>query len=146
MFGDAGPRYREKALALRAEQPPRTVRWATMPPVLNEFFRGMDDYDPRFGQAFYDGSFHDHDDHATTLAAIAVPALLIHCTWFRDENGILMAAMSGDDAERARSLIPDVRFERADSGHTFHFEHPRRYARLVREFTADTVGEVDFLD
>ena len=32
-----------------------------MPPVLNEYFRGMGDYDPRFGQAFFDGSFHDHD-------------------------------------------------------------------------------------
>lgn len=146
MFGDLGPRMRAQALAQRAADPARPVRWALMPPVLNEYFRGMGDYDPRFGQAFFDGSFHDHFDHALTLAAISTPTLLIHCNWFRDEDGVLMAAMSGEDAEQARDLIPDVRFERVDSGHSFHFEHPRRYARLLRGFAADTVGEVDLLD
>lgn len=146
MFGDLGPRMRARARAQRAADPQRSVRWALMPPVLNEYFRGMGDYDPRFGQAFFDGSFHDHFDHALTLAAISAPTLLIHCNWFHDEDGVLMAAMSGEDAERARELIPDVRFERVDSGHAFHFEHPRRYARLLREFAADTLDEVDLVD
>ncbi|MBK8420652.1 hypothetical protein [Candidatus Villigracilis saccharophilus] len=91
---------------------------------MNEIFRGLNTYDPCFGDTFYTNSWNTGFDHAETLANIQVPAVLIHTNWSYNADGILMAAMDDKDAERARSLINDVQFFKVDSGHGFHFEKP----------------------
>ena len=105
-----------------------------LPPSFNEVFRAMDSYDPRFGDAFFTGRFHRDFDHAKTLAAVGVPTLLIHANWSYDDDGLLLAAMDADDADRARALLDDVTFARVDSGHGFHFEQPDAFVRLVLQF------------
>ena len=102
-----------------------------MPPVMNEMFRGMNHYDPRFGDAFYTGSWDDGFDVADTLARITEPAVLIHTNWSYTDDGILMAAMDADDAERARSLVAGVEFFQVDTGHGFHFEKPAQFIQIV---------------
>lgn len=62
----------------------------------------MQAYDPRFGEAFYDNSFHKNFDHADTLKRISAPAVLIQTNWSYDDRGVLLAAMDGKDAECAR--------------------------------------------
>lgn len=123
-----------QALRYREAHPGEPVKIWFMPPVFNQMFQALDAYDPRFGQAFYDGSFHQDCDHAAVLQSLSVPAVLIHTNWSYDENGILLAAMDGNDAERARSLIPDVEFVKVDSGHGFHFEKPGEFIRIVQDF------------
>src|SRR5690606_16009969 len=97
-----------QAIRYRQEHPDRPFKLFFMPPVFNHSFASLNEYDPRFGDAFYTGSFHDGFDHAETLRSIRVPAVLIHCNWSYDENGILLAAMDGDEAERAQSLLSDA--------------------------------------
>lgn len=123
-----------QAIRYRESHPDRPLKLYFMPPVFTNLFVAMDAYDPRFGEAFYTGSFHEGFDHAETLQHIQVPAVLIHANWSYDENGILLAAMDADDAERVRSLIPDVDFRKVDSGHGFHFEKPKEFVQIVREF------------
>ncbi len=89
-----------------------------MPPIMNEIFRGLNTYDPRFGDTFYTDR-NTGFDHAETLAKIHVPAVLIHTNWSYNADGILMAAMDDIDAERARSLINDIQFFKVDSGTAF---------------------------
>ncbi|GAA4284400.1 alpha/beta hydrolase [Brevibacterium daeguense] len=146
LFGRSADRLRQAGIDQRFDGSDSPVSWPYMPPLMNEFFRGMESYDPHFGQAFYDNSFHDHFNHELTLAAISVPTLLIHCNWQYDDAGLLLAAMTDEDAARALDLIPDCRFARIRSGHSFHFEKPGRFARLVRSFAAETIHEVDVLD
>ncbi|MFJ9556524.1 alpha/beta fold hydrolase [Nocardiopsis sp. NPDC101807] len=134
LFRGAGAAVRGSALRYRARHPGRPPRIPWAPPVLNHMFLAMDSYDPRFGEAFHDNSFHDGFDHAGTLARITVPTVLIHADWSYGEDGVLLAAMDGDDAARARSLIEGVEFHRVDSGHGFHFERPRDFVRIVRGF------------
>lgn len=86
---------------------------------------------PSLGDAFYTGTWDDGFDHAETLARITVPTTLIHTNWAYDDSGILMAAMDGDDADRARSLIPDVEFCKVDSGHNFHWEKPKDFVGIL---------------
>jgi pimeloyl-ACP methyl ester carboxylesterase len=133
LFGGLKDRLQNISLSYREDHPGKPVKFLALPPTFNEMFRAMDLYDPRFGEAFYDNSFHARLDHAQTLARINVPAALIHANWSYDDNGILLAAMDGDDAERARSLLQDVEFYRVDTGHGFHFEDPDRFDVVLRD-------------
>jgi pimeloyl-ACP methyl ester carboxylesterase len=119
------------ALSYRKEHPHEPLNLFYMPPELNEAFRAMDSYDPRFGVTFYDNSFHRDFDHAETLARIRVPTALIHVIERYDDNGVLQAAMSAQDAQQARSLLRDVEFYTADSGHGFHFERPDDFNQIM---------------
>lgn len=140
LFQEGKDGVRGSALRYRERNPGTPLKLFYMPPVFNELFRAMPAYDPRFGDAFYTGRFHEGFDHAETLRRIAVPAVLLHARWSHDDDGILLAAMDGDDAERARSLIPDVEFHAVDSGHGFHFEKPRAFTRIVAGFAERIAG------
>lgn len=133
LFRGAKARIQEKAARYRRAHPDRPLKLYFMPPVVNRLFGSMDNYDPRFGEAFYNNSFHDDFDHAETLRNIRVPTVLIHTDLDYDDNGILVAAMDSDDARRARSLLQDVLFHQVSAGNTFHFEKPLEYVRIVRD-------------
>jgi pimeloyl-ACP methyl ester carboxylesterase len=133
LFGGLKDRLQNMAVSYHKDHPGEPVKFLALPPTFNEMFRAMDSYDPRFGETFYDNSFHVNFDHAQTLAQISVPAVLIHANWSYDDTGILLAAMDGDDAARARSLIRDVEFYRVDTGHGFHFEDPDQFDKILRD-------------
>lgn len=135
LFGElAGPLQRS-GMRRRRRHPDKPVRFAALPPSFNELFRAADSYDPRFGEAFYDNSFHEGFDHAGTLERIAVPTALMHANWTHDKDGVLLAAMSGADAARARSLLRHATFHRIDSGHSIHFEKRREFVAVLLALT-----------
>ena len=131
LFKDLQPKLTADVLEYRAKHPDEAVKIYYMPPIMNEIFRGLNTYDPRFGDTFYTNSWNTGFDHAETLAKIHVPAVLIHTNWSYNADGILMAAMDDKDAERARSLINDVQFFKVDSGHGFHFEKPGEFIQIL---------------
>jgi pimeloyl-ACP methyl ester carboxylesterase len=128
------------ALSYHEHHPGEPVRLLALPPIFNEMLRAMDTYDPRFGETFYNNSFHEGFDHAQTLARISGPTALIHANWSYDDNGILLAAMDGNDAERARTLLHDVEFHRVDTGHGFHFEDSDRFDEILPNLEARLPG------
>lgn len=133
LFGPPGEKLKKQALDYHEKHPGEPVRLFYLPPSINELFRAMDSYDPRFGETFYDGSFNRDFDHADILSRIEVPATLIHTNWQYSDKGILLGAMDGNDAARARSSIDDVTFHKVDSGHGFHFEDADRFVDIVME-------------
>jgi pimeloyl-ACP methyl ester carboxylesterase len=139
-FEDLQPIMTQDVLEARARHPQEPVILWYMPPLMNEFFRGLHSYDPRFGETFYTGAWNNGFDHAEALRRIRVPSVLIHTNWSYDDDGILMAAMDGEDAARARALLQDVEFYKVDSGHGFHFEKPRQFVRILVEFK-ERMGE-----
>ena len=138
LFEEAGKPLRTSMVAAYERNPDEPATLPYMPPVWNETFTALESYDPAFGQTFYDSSFHDGFDHAETLAAIKVPAMLVHTNWQYDDKGILLGAMNGADADRARSLLPNGEFEKVDSGHGFHFEQPDRFVALMTKLESRT--------
>ena len=118
----------------RAQHPGRPLTYWFFPPLVNSLFESLDQYDPRFGQAFYDYSWHEGFDHADALARLRLPAALIHANWFVDPKGILMGAMNDEDASRACRLIEGVEFHRVDSLHSVHTAEPKTFLHIVNEF------------
>jgi len=96
--------------------------------------RGLSEYDPRFGAAFYDGSWNAGFDHAEALARIDCPVLLIQANFEVRDDGILDGAMSQEEGERAASLLKNGTYERVDATHVVHLDKPDVWLGLVENF------------
>ena len=106
-----------------------------MTPSITRPFLFLDDYDPEFGNAFYNFSWFADFDHRETLARIKVPAVLIHNNWSIGTGGILLGAMSDDYARAAVELMADCTLVRLDSGHNSHAEKTKEFAAVLTGFT-----------
>ncbi|MEG0019549.1 MAG: alpha/beta hydrolase [Oscillospiraceae bacterium] len=118
----------------RKKHPQKALQYFFLPPSVNRMFLFMDSYDLRFGDNFYNSSWFDGYNQREILSRIACPAVLIHTSWSVDENGILMAAMSEDDAKLAHSLMKNSELVNVVSGHGFHFEKPQEFEQIVTLF------------
>jgi len=99
--------------------------------------RGLDQYDPRFGAAFHDGSWHYGFDHATALAKIACPTLLMQASTSTLPDGTLDGAMSEADATRAIGLLKHGRFVKVDATHVVNLDKPDDFVRILKSFFAE---------
>lgn len=96
--------------------------------------RGLDQYDPRFGAAFYDGSWNAGFDHAAALALIDCPVLLMQANTSFLADGTLDGAMSPEQASRAVSLLKQGSYLKVDSGHVINIEKPDEFVQSLRSF------------
>ena len=133
-FGDGREGILNYAISYREKHPNERLEIFFLPPSITNIFRSIDLYDPAFGDTFYDASWMENFDHAETLAKINCPSVLIHTNWSIGANGILLAAMSGEDAERAHSLIANNVLVDIDSGHDSHFEKPKEFTQILIDF------------
>ena len=124
---------RNYGLNYRQKHPDKPLVYFFLPPSVNLMFHGLERYDPRFGDTFYDGSWND-SNHADILKRIKVPSVLIHTNWLYDPNGILLGSMDENDASRAHKLIADNKLIRVHTGHGFHFEKPKEFIKILLEF------------
>lgn len=102
--------------------------------------RGLDQYDPAFGAAFYDGTWNAGFDHATALARITKPTLLMHADWTIQEDGVLNGAMTQEDADRVMSLLQNGSYVRVAAGHVVNLEAPQEFVRILKEFFLPAAG------
>lgn len=123
-------RYAEK---YRLKHPGKPLNFFFLPDSINHMFWFIDEYDLKFGETFYNGSWFDGFDQTEMLSRINCPTVLIHTKWSIDENGILMAAMSGEDAERANSLMKNSTIFHIDSGHDSHLEKPKEFLAALNQ-------------
>lgn len=121
----------------RRANPGKPVEIAFLPASVQELIRGLNDYDPRFGNAFYEGTWNEGFDHAEALQQIKCPALLLHANFEFTKEGILNGAMSQEQADRAVSLLPDGEYMKIDSAHVVNLEHPDEFAKIVENFFLD---------
>lgn len=140
-FGGAAEPLKEQGRRYHAAHPGEPVRWWILPPSMNEAFSGMAGYDPRFGDAFYTGSWDAGWSHADALGRVRVPVAQVHCPpQAETPDGILMAASSVAEADRAHRLLADSVLYREPTGHGFHSEAPGRYLQILAELRARTGG------
>ena len=120
--------------AYRFFHPDEPLDIAFMPVSVKEMLRGLDYYDPRFGRAFYDGTWNRDFDHAKALGDIDCPVLLIQANFGYLEDGTLDGAMSEEMASRAMELLKDGEYVKLDCGHVTNLEAPEEYSAILKSF------------
>lgn len=138
-FGNKKESTLKYAASYRDKHPNDRLEIFYLPPALNRIYWAVDSYDPKFGNTFYDSTWNKSFDHAEALSKINCPSVLIHASWSFDENEILMAAMSGDDAEKAHSIIKNSKLVDIVSGHDVHYEKPKEFIEIMVEFVNELV-------
>ena len=96
--------------------------------------RGLDQYDPRFGAAFFDGTWGRDFNHTQALEAIACPTLLMQANTSLLPDGTLNGAMTADDAMRATSLLKNGHYTKVEADHVINLEKPDVFVETLERF------------
>lgn len=115
----------------RKKHPDRNLKVMFWPKAALSGFQGMNKYDPMFGETFFNDSFHNGIPHEDILKNIKCKTIFMKAQTNISDDGILMAALSEDDLERASELIADLQIVRFDCGHGIHIEKPREFIECL---------------
>lgn len=96
--------------------------------------RGLDEYDPRFGAAFHDGTWNEGFSHAEALTKITCPVLLMQANIATLPDGTRYGAMSRQEAQRAMSLLPDGQYLKIDASHVINLDRPEAFVSALENF------------
>lgn len=103
--------------------------------TIRMMLRGLDQqYDPRFGAAFYDGTWNAGFDHAAALAKIGCPVLLMQANTSYTADGTLDGAMSLDQAQQALGLLKNGTYLKVDAEHVVNLVAPDQYLAALKGF------------
>ena len=123
LFGGLQPKIAEWTAQERAANPDAHLTLAWVP---HDWVRGLyfyDDFDVRFSETFYDGTWFDGVDQADVLGRIACPTVYLKAQTNYGEDGTLFAANSDEDAARVQQLVANCETVVVESGHDIHYEH-----------------------
>ncbi len=129
----AQPLIRFAVARYRSGNPGMPLAIPFVPASVREMLRGLDFYNPRFGDAFYDGTWNSGFDHAKALQRIQCPTVLIQADFSYFDDGTLNGAMSQEMADRAVALLNDCQYVKIDAGHVTHLEVPDQFIQIVED-------------
>lgn len=119
------------ALKYRIKHPDKMLKVPFFPKMALEVFRGMNEYDPYFGENFYNDSFNANVDYDDVLQNIKCPTLIMKAKTTIGENGLLQGAMSDEDLKKSLELISDSSVKYFDCGHGIHIEKPKQFIQSL---------------
>ena len=119
-----------KAARNRRRHPERDLRVMFWP---QSVFKGMNEYDPRFGEAFYDDSFHGGISHDRMLRKIECKASFFKAKTEETDDGILLAALDEEDLRRVTGALAGCAVKRFECGHGIHLEKAKEFTDYLLE-------------
>lgn len=119
------------ALKYRKKHPEKTLRVPFWPKKFLEGFHGLNDYDPHFGEAFYDNSFNCNINYEELLHNIKAPTLFMKANTTIGDDGLLQGALSDEDLEKVKSLIHNFKVQYFDCGHGIHIDKSKDFINSV---------------
>ncbi|MDV3426539.1 MAG: alpha/beta hydrolase [Bacillota bacterium] len=111
----------------------KPVQYFFMPESINFMFLHIREYDFRFGDHFYDYTWHSGISHEKLMSDIHVPTVFLHAKDAYTADGILMAASSDEQARKAVSLINKCELVELSSNHDIHRFHPKVFIEAVNK-------------
>lgn len=131
LFGGLQPMLARQTAAWCAEHPDEHAVISWVPRAWTRGMYFMDDYDPRFGEAFYNGSWLAGIDQEDLLRSIECPVVYLKATTRYGADGVLYAATTDDDAFRIQQCIRNCTSTTIDSGHDIHVERPDSFVLAI---------------
>jgi len=104
----------------RDKNPEKPVKYFFMPKSINIIFQYMREYDLKFGENFYNYSWHSGINHKDLMKEISIPAIFLHAEEAYSDNGILLAASSNEQARQAVELMRNCELIELKSNHNIH--------------------------
>lgn len=118
----------------RIKYPQKPLKVLFFPKSALATYQGMNEYDPFFGDAFYNDTFHSGIPHEDILKKISCKTLLMKAKTNYDKDNILLAAMSEDDAALVNNLIAGSEVVHFECGHGVHIEKKKEFIKAVLDF------------
>lgn len=112
----------------------KPVQLFFLPESINFMFLYSPMYDFAFGEHFYDYSWHSGISHEDLMRAIDIPTVFLHVEEMYSEDGVLMAASSNAQAEKAAALIGDCSFLPLTGNHDIHRFNPDAFVDAINLF------------
>lgn len=119
------------AAKYRKKHPDKNLKVMFWPKAALSGFQGMNNYDPLFGETFYDDSFHSQIPHEELLKEIRCETVFLKARTERSADGILMAALSDEDVKRVSELINHCTVIGFDCGHGIHIEKKKEFVACL---------------
>jgi pimeloyl-ACP methyl ester carboxylesterase len=136
LFGGLQPVIVDWVIKWRTEHPTGPVKLKWLP---HNWFRGQyyaEDYDLRFGETFYTGSWFDGIDQATMLESIKCPIIYLKAETNYGKDGVLYAANTDDDAKRVMQCLrgaSSAEMRTIKSGHDIHYEKTEFFITAIHD-------------
>lgn len=124
LFGGLKDKVVRSAVKYRQANPGQPIKIAWIPHAWLRALLYMDKYDPKFGDAFYDGSWMNNVDQESMLKNIKCPVVYLKANTQYGKDGVLYAANTDEDADKVQKLLLNCERINIKSGHDIHFEHP----------------------
>lgn len=138
LFGGIKNAVVQSAIESREKNPGQPIQIAWIP---HDWLRGMhymDDYDPRFGLAFYDGSWLGALDQEALLSSISAKTIYMKVDTLYGEDGVLYAANTDADADKVERLLQNGERINIKSSHDIHYSNPKEYIDAVLKMLPET--------
>lgn len=119
----------------RTKHPDKPLKVPFFPKSALEIYRAMNEYDPYFGETFYNDTFNNGISHGDILQSISCKTCLMKAKTNFDDKGILLAAMTNEDANLVQNLIDHCSIVQFDCGHGIHIEKKKEFIEAINNFT-----------
>lgn len=121
----------DNVLKFRTKYPDKTLRVMFWPKKFMESFNGLNDYDPNFGEAFYNDSFNSNIDYEKLLSNIDCETIFMKAKTVIGEDGLIQCALTDEDLDKVKNLIKNIDVEYFNCGHGIHNEKPKQFIKTL---------------
>ena len=123
----------KSALKYRKKHPDKPLKIRFWPKKFLEAFNGMEQYDPYFGENFYNDTFNCNINYSKLLSEINCKTLFMKANTKIGDDGIIMGALTDEDLQQVTDLIKNIRVEYFNCGHGIHNEKKKEFVKSVIE-------------
>ena len=121
----------KSALKYRKKHPDKPLKIRFWPKKFLEAFNGMEQYDPYFGENFYNDTFNCNINYSKLLSEITCRTLFMKANTKIGDDGIIMGALTDEDLQQVTDLIKNISVEYFNCGHGIHIEKKKEFVKSV---------------